>query len=404
MITTTDNLFQKKEVLLKQLLKETIEHRTFQPVNLLAGDSGILFLLAYYGEYTNNMMYLDKAEELIAGSFQHINEQEAFSDLSFSSGICGLLWAIRSLAHSKHIQIDMEETEGALHPLLYQHMITQVEAGNFDYLHGALGLAGYFLEFKPNNYRQYLEHFNELLINLAQTEGAADELFYFSYVLDKKNTGHKKVKNFSLSHGMASILYYLQNCLRDPYLQSKNTEVCLRKLINFYLRRQNNPLEYNCYYPSWIEEGDYAKTSRLAWCYGDLGIALSFYLCAEVLKDNELKNHSLAIFDHTLQRRDLKAESVNDAALCHGSSGIAKMYNSIHELSKEPRYKEGADYWLQATLDFSIHEDGIAGFKMHETNGWVNKYGLLEGTCGVGLVLLESLTGKQLHWGKLLMC
>ncbi|PIG97628.1 hypothetical protein CS542_06865 [Pedobacter sp. IW39] len=46
----------------------------------------------------------------------------------------------------------------------------------------------------------------------------------------------------------------------------------------------------------------------------------------------------------------------------------------------KPCFKEACDFWIQQTLDFSIHPDGYAGFKSYSPDAggkYTNSYGLL---------------------------
>lgn len=86
---------------------------------------------------------------------------------------------------------------------------------------------------------------------------------YISHVNIKENEW-KQVINLSLSHGMASIIYYLQRCLKNKNLANDQLATTLRQLIAYYRKNQNGINIHNCYYPSWIDKEDPNFNSRMA--------------------------------------------------------------------------------------------------------------------------------------------
>ena len=87
---------------------------------------------------------------------------------------------------------------------------------------------------------------------------------------------------------------------------------------------------------------------------------------------------------HSTHRRTVEETQVFDAGICHGSAGVAHIYNRMWHYTKDPVFKEATDFWIQKTLDFAVHEDGVAGYKKYNptTKAYENDYGLLEGRSG----------------------
>ena len=107
----------------------------------------------------------------------------------------------------------------------------------------------------------------------------------------KNDDEYEKVINLSLSHGMAAIIHYLTRCLTIPEIKSNEIAIALKQIIKFYELHQN-PIEYsNSYFPSWVAlQNHQPSNSRMAWCYGDLGVGLTLYNAGEVLNDSNLKD------------------------------------------------------------------------------------------------------------------
>src|SRR5262249_2892248 len=72
--------------------------------------------------------------------------------------------------------------------------------------------------------------------------------------------------------------------------------------------------------------------SRLAWCYGDLGIASALHLAGRIADVRAWREEAVAL---ALQSgaRDPAAARVRDAAICHGAAGVAHMLNRLHHAS-----------------------------------------------------------------------
>jgi hypothetical protein len=66
-------------------------------------------------------------------------------------------------------------------------------------------------------------------------------------------------------------------------------------------------------------------------------------------------------------------------------------------------FKDTTSYWIQQTLNFSCFEDGLAGYKTWEKDGWKCSYSLLEGISGIGLVLLSYLENSQQTWDEIFL-
>jgi hypothetical protein len=86
---------------------------------------------------------------------------------------------------------------------------------------------------------------------------------------------------------------------------------------------------------------------------------------------------------------------LKDSGICHGSAGIAHIYNKVWHDTQQPVFKDACDYWIQKTLDMAIYTDGIAGYKKYggPNAAYEKTPALIDGAAGIGLVLLSYLTG-----------
>ncbi len=94
-----------------------------------------------------------------------------------------------------------------------------------------------------------------------------------------------------------------------------------------------------------------------------------------------------------------------DACFCHGTSGIAHIFNRMWRETGMPECKDAAAYWIGQTLSLAKFEDGLAGYKTWQgtERGFQNEYGLLEGIAGIGLVLLSYHYEIEPTWDECLL-
>lgn len=392
----------KSELEIKtKLLIDAVAKRNFKSdIGLLSGASGSLFLLCYYNEFSADSKYLDIVEQRISNAMDIINDDPDFSNLSYSSGLTGFLWTLDNLSTHHFIDIDLADFKESIHPVLNNYLTQKMDLDDFDFLHGALGVANYFLDQTDEDSHNWLKEFNKKLLRKAILHDNGT-LSYTSLVYpDGKPV---QVTNFGLSHGMASIIYYFQRCLKHEALHTLELKTALEQLISFFRKNQNDLSLHKTYFANWIGSPGAKSDSRLAWCYGDLGIGVSLLQAAETLNDTELKNYSLEILKSTTNRLDPEKEGVKDAGICHGTAGLLKIYRNLFRKTNIPEFKNAGDYWLQKTLEQATHTSGIGGFKKFNQTGYENDYGLLEGACGIGIVFLEELMNKSFPWEKSLM-
>src|SRR4051812_20098949 len=151
----------------KQLVDAVVQEDFGNKNGLLSGTSGTLFLLCYYSEYTNNNSYLDVVEKRISDTMDAINNDPNFSDLSYSMGLTGFLWTLDNLNTHHYIDIDLTDFKESLHPILNDYMMHKMHGGDFDFLHGALGVANYLIDQGDAASIKWIEQFNQLLLSKA---------------------------------------------------------------------------------------------------------------------------------------------------------------------------------------------------------------------------------------------
>jgi lantibiotic modifying enzyme len=280
-------------------------------------------------------------------------------------------------------------------------MIYDIEKGNYDFLHGAVGNGTYFLNrLNKKESKDYLKELIDHLDKISHKKGG-DKIAWESVLDHEKGT---KGYNLSLSHGISSIIAFLAKMLeKEIYIEKVSS--LLNGAINYLLSHALDTEKYSSNFPSWISDDYPAGSSRLAWCYGDLGIGIALWQAARAAGNKEWEQKAFDVLLHTTNRRDLKENAVIDAGLCHGAAGIAHIYNRMYHYTGRNIFRESTLYWLDHTLKMAVYTDGCAGYKAWHTEkygGWVAESGLLEGVAGIGLMLVSIVSDIEPKWDRCL--
>jgi hypothetical protein len=138
------------------------------------------------------------------------------------------------------------------------------------------------------------------------------------------------------------------------------------------------------------------RPSRLAWCYGDAGIACSLHLAAEALQSKPVDQLAMQVALKMAKRR-MDDSGVLDASLCHGSAGLAHIFYRLGRSRQLPELEIARQYWLHSLLESRNAERSISGFATWNAidHRFEKRANLLNGAAGIGLVLLTQATGES---------
>jgi lantibiotic modifying enzyme len=354
------------------------------------------FILSEYYKDTELRNYTQKAIDLGMKSINNGNKIH-----TFCSGIAGLFWAISFM--SKNGLYEKEDIT-FLHNLdhyLYKRMINDLTHGYFDFLHGATGVCLYFMH---DLTKQRIEYIAEYIDIIEEISHHSNDQYRWESTIDF-NSG-KKGFSLGLSHGISSIISVLCKAIILGVNISKAKRM-LNGSIAFLLDNIQDPYKNGSFFPIAIcDKNSFYKKSRMAWCNGDLGIGISLFRAAKVLGDNSLNMLSEEILEFSTQRKDEKMELVFDAGICHGSVGIANIYNRMYFNTRKEIYRNSRDFWIDQTIKNAKFENGLAGYKAYYgsgIDGLKNNYFFLEGIAGIAMSLVFSIIEVEPKWDECLL-
>lgn len=365
---------------------------------LMGGLSG-RFLYEHYCVRSNGNNKSNLFHKGIESIFEQLNS--GFSYPSFAGGLSGICWSLQHLVDTGGLEEDLVEPLLGLDQFFLQHLEYEfLEKKHYDYLHGGLG---YHITMMNSHLRD-----ESITKTLSYLDNTALRLKEGIAWLSKPNMdSNEQVINLSLSHGIASIIQILSKTYKQCKGEElKKCEELLNGAVSYLLSKKQNQAEVGSFFPSWVSEKHVPSYSRLAWCYGDLGIAMALLQAGINTNNRQWEEIATEILLQTAKRRNLEENLVKDAGLCHGSSGIAHCFNRAYNYTGKVELKDAAAYWFDETLKMAVHKDGLAGFKAWRTEklgGWTNEYGLLEGVAGIGLSLISAITPIEPKWDECLL-
>lgn len=396
-IVMNNNMKKKIDEIAQILASETISE-----IGLLTGIGGqILTCSELFLQKETSQDWLSHLHQVLEGKIT--DEEFVFTHCS---GLAGVGWLYEYLSQKKIVDFDtnllLEDFDIYLEKALNNFMLQT----NYDFLHGGVGVVLYFTK-RCKKKREVISVLNRFLKDLEKTGIQQDNgtIKWQSFLGEHLGKGY----NIALSHGMASIAAILSKLYIIEGIDRGTTEKLLRDAIKYILAQEIDKDKYGSYFSSYaLESTSVIFKSRLAWCYGDLGIASALYQAGKILKEETWVNKSLEILLFAaVERRNLEENIVTDACLCHGTAGIGHIFYRMWWNTKLSEFKDAADYWFEETLKMAKFENGLAGFKtLHTHEGkpsWENDYEFLTGVAGIGLALLTYYYELNPEWDECLL-
>ena len=337
----------------------------------------------------------------------------AIDGLSNSSGIqpnlftgyCGIGWATAFLGGPGNDEVH-EELELALLDDL-EHFADPVD---YDLINGVVGWGLYALERWPH---QRAARALELIVDFldARAERIASGVRWHTspeiLVRWQRESYPHGYFNLGLAHGIPGIVVFLAQ-VAERGIRTDVIPPLLEGAIDWIL---SNRIEHapDLAFPSFAVEGLEPSPSRLAWCYGDLGITVSLFLAARCTGHDGWERQARALA-RTLAEIPVERTRVRDAGLCHGAAGVAHVFNRMFHWTGDEVLKDVSRRWFGRTLQLRVPGEGPGGYPAWGAHGPDNQFrqvwrpcaGLLEGSCGVALAQLAAISDCEPRWDRFL--
>lgn len=358
---------------------------------LYNGLYGKILVLIYYNMYNgNNPNYslISRAINIGLGKIFHCNSS------SYSSGLAGNMCMLYFLCKNDIFKINMNHLNEVSRNILIDEMRNHIKQKYYDFMHGGIGVALPLLKWNVQQNRIYISEFIDFLYNYAEKD--FDNNIYkweSSLVFNTDIKGY----NLSISHGISSIIIFLS---LSYYLNINKHKI--KKMINGavnYIISNELEMKNTALFPNMIFK-DYNNIiikRRLAWCYGDLDIAISLWHAGNALNNQIWKNKSLQIFRSCIELVE-EQDLLTEFGICHGTSGIAMIFRRIYLETEELLFKSGYELWFDKTIK-KINEWAIGNRERSEKKD----FSLLTGLSGILLVIMSIVYNDNQKWDSLFL-
>ncbi|MCX8489451.1 MAG: hypothetical protein ORN54_00100, partial [Cyclobacteriaceae bacterium] len=253
--------------------------------------------------------------------------------------------------------------------------------------------------------KKYFEYIVLDLESLAIKEGNSQSAFWYKSPVITDHGDSQKVIDMGLAHGLPSIIIFLSN-LSSIGISTEKCEQLVESCFSWMISKKENVTKEGFYFPISIDgTAKSFNPDDLRWCYSDLGIAMSFYLAGTNLKLGHIAELGLEMALNCAQRsKTFKMFKMNESHLCHGSAGVAHMFNRFFNYTGVPIFQEASVYWFDQTLK-NFNPKLSSGFLSWQGSnyGWTEQEGLLEGAAGIGLAMISAISDVEPKWDRCLL-
>jgi lantibiotic modifying enzyme len=373
-------------------------------------------LYAYLARGSGEGAWAERALSQLQAASEHAAVWQG--RLGLYDGLCGLAWTIR------HVEALLGQTCCAPEILeeIDQNILEGLRdtewRGPYDLVNGLTGMGVYFLETWPSSFAsEGLALILNYLVDRATPVSSGITWRTPPELLsqwDRKQAPHGYY-NLGVSHGVPGVIFFLDE-LKALRIQSDRVEPLLTGAVE-WLIRQRRPHDTGFVFGSWVpvEENPAEETPMnnhkspgavsWAWCYGDLGVipVLRRVACRSG-QDNWLEI-SADLFTGLLDMLG-RGVDLQMHCLCHGSAGVAHLFNRIYQKEGDPRCLEAAQEWYRRTIQSRSPGNGVGGFSSPPLNPQAVSQAnpsFLDGALGTALSLLSAVTSIEPSWDRQLL-
>jgi len=380
--------------------------------SLAGGTAGISILYAYLSQARTGFDDNEIALRFLTQAADAVSAVPM--NRTLFGGFTGVAW---SVAHLRTWLLDSDDdSTDPIDEILQKNLSGKSWRGFYNLVSGLIGFGIYAVEQLPRP--RAIECLKQVIDRLDEiAERGPEGITWFTrpdMLPDTQREMHPKGHyDLGLAHGVPGVIAFLGRVcslnVRGAAMLAK-TQAKAQSLLEGavpWLLAQKLTSRTSSVFPCFSGSGVCPTPSRVAWCYGDLGIAAALLTAAVCGSKAKWREEALRLA-RNVARRPASDSGVRDCGLCHGAAGVGLLFNRLFQGTGEPLFKEAALSWFQRTLRMRRASEGISGFFALEVGPdgrWRStaKIGLLEGATGVALGLLAAATNVEPNWDRMMM-
>ena len=347
--------------------------------SVATGSAGLGLCFAQLASVTGDDRDRRAAERYLGQAIDHVAAAPLEGGIGIFGGLVGVAWA--EVEVSRTLGWEAEPSED-VDTLLAELLDREPWPGPWDLVSGLAGVGAYALRRPGGAGPDLVALVVRALARAVQGTGWRTETT--STFGAQGNGRPERYIDLGLAHGVPGAIAFLAGALDAG---CEPARWVLAEGVGQLLEHELPPGAVGGRFPAVAWPGRAPRPSRLAWCYGDAGVAAALLAAGEVLDDHlatAAGRRALA----SAAARPLAGSGVSDAALCHGASGVALLFHRLGPYGHGA--PEAAAAWTTHLLD-EVHAGRLPSTP-----------GLLEGRAGVVLALL-AVAGHGGGWESVLL-
>jgi class I lanthipeptide synthase len=314
-------------------------------------------------------------------------------------GYVGIAWILQHL-DGRLFEFEEDDLAGVDRALV-QLLEHSAKPRLYDLIGGLVGFAVYLLDRLPRpRARQGLETIVSYLVEAAEHDDDGVKWHTPPELLPPHQREQLPLGcyNLGVAHGIPGVVGVLA-LIHAAGVCREETGELLDRAVPWVLAQERKDAAGTCF-PVWVGEQLESHASRLAWCYGDVGVAMTLLSAGLHRERPDWQREGMRLIRRSaaLSR---EAARVDDAGLCHGTAGLFHLFNRVYQATGDETVGEAARTWLRETLAIRLPDKEIAGFPSWNSSldePWVVDASLLTGTAGVGLSLVSAVAPIEPAW------
>jgi lantibiotic modifying enzyme len=187
--------------------------------------------------------------------------------------------------------------------------------------------------------------------------------------------------DLGLAHGAAGVIAFLGALVATPHAPAAANRL-LSDATTWLLAKRDPSFGF----ASWHYPGEPLEASRSAWCYGNPGVGIALMAAGRGARREEWLHAGIEVLSKEARRPPDQC-GVLDASLCHGSTGLAHIYNRAFQATARTEFANAARDWATRTVEQALAKDCSR----------------LTGASGIGLGLLSMVASSAPIWDGVLL-
>lgn len=353
-------------------------HQDLTTFGLSRGILGLSFLYHVYGTYYGLSEYHKKAKEEFEKACDLIGKKASpsfFLDIS-ELGMLANYYFKKGFLDGEPNEF-LEDIDTALEEKLDEYL-NEGDIGGF--VNGAISMGLYFLWRYETNPALCKPIMQRLIAELEEQAFKTDNGIYWK----TKFKGDPRVY-LTMPHGSAAIILLLTRLTEIDETFRPQTQRIVEQAIKFVLSQEIEGQHF-----LFSDVLDSTDASRLALCYGDMGVGYMLLRAGTVFANDDWYNKGISILENSVNRKSQEINRVEDASILFGATGLMWMFHKIYRITQLPIFKNATDYWLARSVEYGEKQESpYAGFKA-AYNPWNTHTNVCfsEGIIGIGIAYM----------------